>query len=311
MLVDFLEVSDHNSAPLIYPAQPFLFFVSNRVDRFEMKFIINAAQRATLMTKLEPHLRADANADETACYPIVSLYYDTPERDCYWEKVRGLGNRRKFRVRVYSSNDGKLPPTTFIEVKHKADGRGVKRRVKLPLEEALRVGEGKWPNIPLDYAGRRTVEEIINDLVIRRGFAPTMLMRYDRRAYAAVDPQSDLRITYDIGILYRLDNLVPVPDDRRFDPKNRLHPDGTSVLEVKLSGCIPYWLSKMIAETGCLLASHSKYCIALERSDPVLRAMLAPAYREKLPPLSGAIEKSSGQKNEFPLPMPMLIPTLG
>lgn len=276
-----------------------------------MKFVINAAQRETLMTKLSPHLRADDNADETAYYPIVSLYYDTPERDCYWEKIRGLSNRRKFRVRVYGSMDGKLPPTVFIEVKHKADGRGVKRRVKMPLDEALRVGEGKWPNVALDYFGEHVVSEIINGLVIRRGFAPTMLMRYDRRAYASVDPQSDLRITYDTGILYRLDNLVPVPDDRRFDPKNQLHPEGTSVLEVKIGGCIPHWLGKVIAETGCLLSSHSKYCLALERSDPVLRSMLAPSRREKLPPLAGAKEVSPIRNTEFYLPRPMLIPAHG
>lgn len=276
-----------------------------------MKFVISAAQREALMEKVGPHLRADANADETAYYPIVSLYYDTPERDCYWEKVRGLSNRRKFRVRVYGSLDGKLPPTVFIEVKHKADGRGVKRRARLPLDEALRVGEGKWPTIELDYATKRVVTEIIDDLVIRRSFAPTMLMRYERRAYAAVDPESDLRITYDTGIAYRLDNLVPVPDDRRFDPKNQLHPEGTSVLEVKISGCIPYWLSRMIAETGCLLASHSKYCIALERSDPVLRKMLAPTYSVKLPPLATSKIIAPKPRTDFYAQIPMLTPALG
>ena len=278
-----------------------------------MKFVISAAQRETLMEKLGPYLRADANADETAYYPIISLYYDTPDRDCYWDKARGLSNRRKFRVRVYGSMDGKIPPTVFIEVKHKSDGRGVKRRARLPLDEAMRVGEGKWPTIELDYASKRVVAEIIDDLVIRRGFAPTMLMRYDRRAYAAVDPESDLRITYDTEILYRLDNLVPVPNDRRFDPKNQLHPDGTSVLELKISGCIPYWLSKMIGETGCLLASHSKYCIALERSDSVLRNMLAPSYvtRKKLPPIVGAKDISPERKADLTSPAPMLIPAHG
>ncbi len=273
-----------------------------------MKFVISAAQREALMEKLGPHLRADANADETAYYPIISLYYDTPERDCYWDKARGLSNRRKFRIRVYGSLDGKLPPTTFLEIKHKADGRGVKRRARIPLDEALRVGEGKWPNVELDYASKRVVEEIVNDLVICRGFAPTVLMRYDRRAYAAIDTESDLRITYDTGIFYRLDNLIPVPDDRRFDPKSRLHSEDTSVLEVKVSGNVPYWLSRMIGETGCLLASHSKYSIALERSDPVLRKMLAPSYRAKLPPLAVTKEIAPDTGRDFYSQIPMLVP---
>ena len=235
------------------------------------------------METLEPQLCADANADETAYYPIVSLYYDNAERDCYWEKVRGSKNRRKFRVRVYGSEGGKIPPTVFIEVKHKQEGRGVKRRVRMSLEDAMLVGEGKMPNVPLRPVDQRTCEEIINDLVIRRGFKPCMAMRYDRRAYAAKDPTSDLRVTYDTGIAYRLDNLTPMPNDQRFTNENYMYPDDISVLEVKITGTIPYWLSVLLATSGCKLQSHSKYCNALERSDPVLRSMLAPRWRQPLP----------------------------
>ena len=284
----------------------------NRLDRFEMKFVINAQVRASLMEHLEQHLVADANADETAYYPIVSLYYDTPDRECYWEKVRGVQNRRKFRVRVYGSLDGKLPPTVFIEVKHKQDGRGVKRRVRMPLEEALRVGAGQWPDLKLSDVDRRTVREIIEDLVVRRDFKPTMVMRYDRRAYAGRDAESDLRVTYDTGIAYRLDNLRPVPDDRDFRPENYLYPDDVSVLEVKITGTIPFWLGRLLAETGCRLQSHSKYCNALERSDPVLRQMLAPNFRKKLPPLLELRpEKSTTSSDESVLGTPLIVPAIG
>ena len=74
--------------------------MSCRLDRFEMKFVITRAQRDALMPKLLPHLRADANAGDNAFYPIISLYYDNVDRDCYWEKIRGLKSRRKMRVRV-------------------------------------------------------------------------------------------------------------------------------------------------------------------------------------------------------------------
>jgi VTC domain len=275
------------------------------LDRSEMKFVISGAIRDKLMQELEPHLKADANADETAYYPIVSLYYDNKERDCYWEKMRGIQNRRKFRVRVYGSLDGKLPPTVFIEVKHKQDGRGVKRRVKMPLEEALRVGEGSWPNVKLNEVDKRTVREIIHDLVEHRGFKPVMVMRYDRRAFAGVDPSSDLRVTYDTGIAYRLDKLKPVPDDRDFRPENYMYADDVSVLEVKVSGSVPYWLSRLLPEAGCKLQSHSKYCNALERSDPVLRSMLAPNWRKPLGlPQGTPIVDRAGSD-------PMALPALG
>src|SRR4029434_10658175 len=101
-----------------------------------MKFVITREQRASLMPNLLPHLRADENAGEGAFYPIVSLYYDNLDRACCWEKLRTIPSRRKLRVRVYGSLDGALPPTSFVEVKHKCEGRGVKRRLRVPLETA-------------------------------------------------------------------------------------------------------------------------------------------------------------------------------
>ena len=236
-----------------------------------MKFVITREQRAALMPHLLPHLRADENAGEGAFYPIVSLYYDNAERDCYWEKVQSAPSRRKLRVRVYGSLDGALPPTSFVEVKHKCDGRGVKRRLRVPLETALKIADGQSVDIPLRPADQQLVEEV-HKLVHERRFRPCCCMRYDRQAFADKDPESDLRITFDTGIAYRMDNLMPIPDDKRFE--HYLLPDGYSVMEVKVTGSVPYWLTMMIGEHGCILQGHSKYSNALEDGDPVLHRQL-------------------------------------
>ena len=236
-----------------------------------MKFVITAEQRDALMPDIMPRLKADENAMEGAYYPIVSLYYDTADRACYWEKEQSYPSRRKLRVRVYGSLDGKLPPTCFIEVKHKCDGRGVKRRVRLPLEDCLRVAAGEKVDQPFSIPDQRSVEEI-HRLVHERGFKPTMVMRYDRMAYADRDPASDLRVTFDTGIGYRMDDLNPVPDDRRFTL--HLLPDGYSVMEVKVTGAVPFWLTKKIGEHHCILQGHSKYSNALEDGDDVLHRMM-------------------------------------
>ena len=257
--------------------------MSFRVDRFEMKFVITRPQRAKLMPHLLPHLRADENAGEGAYYPIVSLYYDNAARDCYWEKVRGERSRRKLRVRVYGSLDGALPPTSFVEIKHKCEGRGVKRRVRMPLEEALLVASGKETQFPLRLSDRKIIEEV-HQLVHQRAFLPCCCMRYDRQAFADRDPDSDLRITFDTGIAFRFDNLTPIPDDRNFSMY--LHAEDQSVMEVKVTGAVPYWLTRMLGEHGCILRSHSKYCNALEMGDPVLRKMLyGGPKRINMPPL--------------------------
>lgn len=236
-----------------------------------MKFLITREQRARLMPHLLPYLRADENAGEGALYPIVNLYYDNEARDCYWEKVRGEKSRRKLRVRVYGSLDGSLPPTIFVEVKHKCEGRGVKRRARMSLEDALTVASGRDIQNSLKAADRKIVDEV-HRLVHERHFKPVLCMRYDRHAFADRDLESDLRITFDTGIAFRLDDLVVVPDDRNFT--QYLHSADQAVMELKVTGTVPYWLTRMLGENGCLLRSHSKYCNALELGDPVLRKML-------------------------------------
>ena len=242
--------------------------MSYRLDRFEMKFVISRAQRDALMPRLLPHLRADVNAGDDAFYPIISLYYDNADRDCYWEKVRGQGSRRKMRVRVYGSLDGKVPPTSFIEVKHKCDSRVVKRRAQMPLEDALKVGAGQELDRELSFSDQKVVSEV-HGLVHGRAFRPHCCMRYDRQAFADVNPASDLRITFDTGIGYRMHDLTPVPDDRSFS--DYLLKEGDSVMEVKVTGSVPYWLPRMLGGAGCILTSHSKYCNALAAGDPALR----------------------------------------
>ena len=280
--------------------------VSHRIDRFEMKFEISAAQRGVLMARLGPHLRADENAGEGARYPVVSLYYDNADRDCYWEKARSLPSRRKLRVRVYGSRDGTVPAVAFVEIKHKCDGRGVKRRVMLPLAQALRVCGGAEPEgVTLSDADRRIIAEV-HDLVKRRAFRPVMVMRYDRTAFAGAEPGSDLRVTFDEGIRARLDHLTPEPDDRRFAMNREMHGEGAAVMEVKVTGCIPYWLSRVISAAGCRMQSHSKYCSMLESEDPVLRAMLSPNLHKR--------RSGHGVENDAAwstMPAPLLSPAVG
>lgn len=244
------------------------------LDRFELKFVITRGQRDTLIPHLRPHLRADENAGDHGFYPIISLYYDNADRDCYWEKVRGQGSRRKMRVRVYGSSDGQVAPTAFVEVKHKCDSRVVKRRVQMPVGAALAVCAGEPAGRPLSLAEQRVVEEV-QGLALRRGFRPVCCMRYDRQAFADANPASDLRITFDAGIGYRLHELAPVPDDRNFS--HYLLRDGAAVMEVKGTGAVPYWLARMLGETGCRLASFSKYCHALAAGDPAVRRTAHPA----------------------------------
>lgn len=238
-------------------------------ERFEFKFLLSAPQHAAFVAALGGALTPDRQGGPTGVYPVVSLYYDTPDLQCYWQAWRKLPNRRKLRVRVYGSRDGQIAPTSFIEVKHKVDGLGFKRRVQTDLRTALGMVRGEVSGAGLPWEARRVVEET-QRMVREERFAPRCVIRYERHAYwLAVDERdaggralAPLRVTLDAGLQVRFEDLEPEPDDRRF--AIGLLPEGARVLEIKGQGAIPFSLALRLAKAGIRASSLSKYCKAIE-----------------------------------------------
>ena len=258
-----------------------------RVDRTEFKFLIPLAMRDELIQEIEKHTGYDEEAGGSSQYPIITQYYDNDFRDCYWEKQRGQKSRRKLRVRVYGSNHGEMPPTTFIEVKHKCDGRGAKRRLRLPMEDALDLVHGKVEKMLADGGRlsryeRMVVDEILS-LVRDREFKFLCTMRYDRQAFVGGNDAPDLRVTFDTGIACRFENLDLQANDQRFE--HYLLPDDQCIMEVKTCSVIPSWLRNLVGSKALVQRSFSKFCTALENFDPIVRASL---YGKNFVPVQAA-----------------------
>lgn len=247
-----------------------------RLDRTEFKFIIPLEVRDEVVGVVRQHTGYDEEAGGSAQYPIISQYYDNDHRDCYWEKQRGQKSRRKLRIRVYGSSMGEIPPTTFIEVKHKCNGRGVKRRLRLPMEDALELAEGETAKMlkdggELSRYERMVVREIV-DLVKLREFGFLCTMRYDRQAFVGGDDAPDLRVTFDTGIACRFEKKDLRADDARFE--HYLLRADECVMEVKTNTVVPTWLRRLVGEKRLVRRSFSKFCTALERYDPEVRRAL-------------------------------------
>ena len=215
----------------------------------------------------------DRTPGSNGCYPIVSQYYDSPDRDCFWEKERRLKSRRKIRVRMYGSESARIPPAGFIEVKHKHFGVGGKRRLQVPVEVARRfvAGEHELLRDMLGDVGRggRIVIREVFDLVERCGHVPAIQIRYDRRAYTTEDEA--FRVTFDSRLVCRSGRHPLLPDDPTFE--DEILDSSAVMMEVKSIGPVPYWFRKWSTQVGLNRRSFSKYCTALQKHDPVLREM--------------------------------------
>ena len=234
------------------------------ITRLEYKFLLSKEEYEEVLPEIMMRLPGDRNA-VGAEYPIVTEYFDNPWRDCYWERIRGLANRRKLRVRIYGSANGLIPPKAFAEVKHKAYGRGAKRRFDLPVDDVMsrdfdlaEVLRREAPN--RGHEERFTAEEIIR-LMEERNMRPVCQMRYTRHAFEGVS-EDDVRVTFDHGIKCRM-NLLPLyPDCQGFEYEAL--PPGACMMEVKMNHVVPYWMRELIGRYHLVCRQYSKYCTALE-----------------------------------------------
>lgn len=233
--------------------------------RFEYKFRLTVAQRATLFADFAAHLQPDTAGSPTGHYPVVSLYYDTPQLDSHWDAWRGLPVRRKLRLRVYGTADGATPPVCFLEIKHKDGAEDAKRRLRLSLAEALRAGRGEAISVAPGDAS--TLAEIAR-LIQAGNLRPTCIMRYDRQALLLQDSTmaSPLRVTFDQNIKVRFTQLIPAPED----PGCTLPvlAGEECLLELKGSGAVPYALAQALSARGIYPRPFSKYSEAVRRHHP-------------------------------------------
>ena len=114
-----------------------------RFNRFELKYVLPVRQCTVLFSELEERIVPDRHG-ERAGYPIISLYYDSPDYECFWSKIEGLKFRRKVRLRIYPDERGiAAVDRGSVEIKQRINRTVQKRRLELPLRdaEALCVGE--------------------------------------------------------------------------------------------------------------------------------------------------------------------------
>ena len=235
-------------------------------DRREFKILLSAEDGERFRQFVAGILPVDRGAENG--YPVISEYYDTEDRHSYWQKKYGSKNRRRVRARVYGRPDALVPPAAFIEIKHKLNSDGVKRRAALPIDSLRELSAGIIP-APLLEPGRsrsdRHVVAELNDLVIEGGARPVVQVRYDRMAYDS-GPTGTIRITFDTGLCCRFDMKPLVPDDKDF-PLAVMDRE-IAVVEVKTIGAVPTWLREASAKFRLQPTSMSKYCMSLERYDP-------------------------------------------
>lgn len=230
-------------------------------NRFELKYLVHYTVAREFLEMLGPHVRFDENVGDEGFYKIASLYYDSPDLKCYFEKLDGEKHRRKVRVRTY----GHTPTEAFVEIKQRYNLSVQKRRCRYEIDRTMGLMEAICAGHYEE--GLDPVMDEVFVLARRYALEPKMIISYQRAALFD-KYKSDLRITLDRNIRYRHLGL----DLRKDRIKGQFAVDPTMVLlEVKFNEAIPRWLCTCLNRLDMQVMRLSKYCQGVESSGIHLR----------------------------------------
>ena len=78
------------------------------VSRHEEKFIISVATAELLKSRFRAVLRSDPHAKADGSYFIRSVYFDDVSHTAYHEKLSGVKERTKYRLRYYNFDTDRI-----------------------------------------------------------------------------------------------------------------------------------------------------------------------------------------------------------
>ena len=212
-------------------------------ERFEKKYMLDRETYNLLLEAIEPYMRMASYGKHT----IGNIYYDTNTYELIRHSIEKPVYKEKLRLRCYGVPNEES--TVYLELKKKYDGIVYKRRIALTLTEAeAYLNEGFKPQ--QDSQILREIDYFISFYNVR----PKVYLAYDRIAYFGIE-DSDVRITFDHNIRSRQYDLSL----GKGDYGEPLLDEYKHLMEIKVKGAMPMWLSKILSDLEIYPASFSKY----------------------------------------------------
>ena len=227
-------------------------------ERHEKKYYINRGDMLALGHRLSGVLKSDPHADEKGEYFIRSLYFDDVYDTAYYDKLSGVRDRDKYRIRIYNMSDRQI----FVERKRKVGELIQKSSVRISKELCDRLLAGTPDGL------EKIDNPLLNDLFTQmriRLLRPRVLVDYTRETF--IHPAENVRITFDKGLKTGLYSHNLFSDEvMTVSPLD----DGREILEVKYDSYLPDFIAGLLSNVPCEQTAISKYVLC-RRFEPLGR----------------------------------------
>jgi len=220
--------------------------------RHELKYYINEKQHIILSYILDHVLARDPNGDDANEYHIRSLYFDDVFQRAFYDKINGVQNRKKYRIRIYNLKDDNIR----LECKTKVGSLISKRSIGIPLDLCDQLSAADPTNLDTSRSG--LLSEMFGEMRVNL-LKPVVLVDYVREAY--VHPAEEVRITFDKQLRtgYLSTDI--------FNPNVPMLPpleNNEIILEIKYNKSLPSYIWNVLRTycTCALPSAVSKYVLS-------------------------------------------------
>ena len=212
--------------------------------RYELKYLLDPNQFREVKRAIDENMTMDRFGHSS----INNIYLDTDSYLLARRSIEKPPYKEKLRFRSYGQAED--DSMVFVELKKKYQSVVYKRRVSIPLKEAMDWFTTDTQDFPHTQIGMEI------DFMKQRyeGIGPKMLLCYEREAFTPND-KTDLRITLDTNITARTDDLCLTSS-----PGGKaVMPEGYALMEVKTLHGFPRWLNQTLGLNKVYKTSFSKY----------------------------------------------------
>ncbi len=213
--------------------------------RHELKHYINRSDLIQLKSRLSCVMSSDENCDSDGGYFVQSLYFDNYNDKVLREKIDGVDQREKFRLRFYNNNTG------FIRLEKKSKKKGLcfKESTSVSHDLCMKLLIGEFEAL------RENGDSLCMELYAKMQYEllrPKNIVEYRRDAF--VFAAGNVRITLDYNIRssmvvskFLTPDYISVPIPEVF------------ILEVKYDNFIPEIIRGLVTLSSRQQTAFSKY----------------------------------------------------
>lgn len=216
--------------------------------RHELKYSVSYADYLAMRPRLRAVMTIDPHADSSGRYLVRSIYFDNSDDKVLREKLDGVNNREKFRIRYYNDD------LSFITLEKKIkDSRLSSKDTAVITEEELRKILSGDTSFMRDHK-----EDLVKELYAKMSYQrlkPRVAVSYVREPY--IYKAGNVRVTFDSKIRTSL-NTQSFLDKNMSDIAATDYPQDM-FLEIKYDAFLPEIIQDIIQVPMLRQQAFSKY----------------------------------------------------